>query len=87
MDTTVDKWDSAFYTEVADGSAPDPLNSDVFLSNSTETQSEWDSVGASQSAFDDAFVPAMEKMSLMGWDKADLVDCSSVISSYAGSLS
>lgn len=88
MDSTVANWDSGFYTEVADNTAPDPLNSDRFLSNSSETSGQWSSVGASSTSFADAFVPAMEKMSLLGNDKASLTDCSSVVSSYAaGTLS
>ncbi|KAF2249352.1 class II peroxidase, partial [Trematosphaeria pertusa] len=79
MDSTVANWDSGFYTEVADNTAPDPLNSDRFLSNSSETSGQWSSVGASSTSFADAFVPAMEKMSLLGNDKASLTDCSSVV--------
>jgi peroxidase len=88
MDSTVGKWDSGFYSEVADGSAPDALGSDKFLSNSSETSGEWSSVGASSTSFEDAFVPAMEKLSLLGNDKDSLTDCSDVISNYAaGTLS
>ncbi|KAF2649115.1 class II peroxidase [Lophiostoma macrostomum CBS 122681] len=88
MDSTVDKWDSGFYTEVSDGSAPDALGSDTSLSNSSETSGEWSSVGTSSSSFENAFVPAMEKLSLLGNDKDALTDCSDVISSYAaGTLS
>lgn len=86
MDSTVDDWDSGFYSEVADNSAPDPLNSDRFLSNSSETSDTWNGVGASQSSFQDAFVPAMEKLSLLGNDQASLTDCSDVVSSYAAGL-
>ncbi|KAF2645879.1 heme peroxidase [Massarina eburnea CBS 473.64] len=86
MDTSVGKFDSGFYKSVSDGSA-NPINADKYMSNSSDTKTEWNSVGASQTSFQDAFVPAMEKMSLMGWDKADLTDCSDIISGFAsGSL-
>ncbi|KAF2188880.1 class II peroxidase, partial [Zopfia rhizophila CBS 207.26] len=79
MDSTVGQWDVEFYSETVDNSAPSSLDSDRFLSNSSETSSTWQSVGASSSSFADAFVPAMEKMSLLGNDKDSLTDCSSVV--------
>ncbi|KAI1381873.1 putative class II peroxidase [Hypoxylon crocopeplum] len=79
LDTTVGDMDSTFYTETADGSAPTSLNSDKFLSNSTQTSADWSSFGADASAWAAAFVPAMEKMSLLGNDEVSLTDCSSVI--------
>ncbi|OTB13918.1 putative class II peroxidase [Daldinia sp. EC12] len=83
LDTTVQDMDTNFYTETADGSAPSSLNSDKFLSNSTETSADWNSFGSDAAAFilsgATAFVPAMEKLSLMGSDEASLTDCSSVI--------
>ncbi|KAI8962298.1 putative class II peroxidase [Daldinia sp. FL1419] len=79
LDTTVQEMDTNFYTETADGSAPTSLNSDKFLSNSTETSSDWNAFGADAEAWAAAFVPAMEKLSLLGNDEASLTDCSSVI--------
>ncbi|KAF1950119.1 heme peroxidase [Byssothecium circinans] len=74
IDSTIGKWDSGFYGQVSKGTAPNPIPADVSLSNSTVTMKVWNAVRKSQGAFDSAFVPAMEKMSLMGWRKADLVD-------------
>ncbi|KAI1407032.1 class II peroxidase [Hypoxylon sp. FL1857] len=79
LDSTVDELDTNFYTETADGTAPASLNSDISLSNSTETSADWNTFGADASAWADAFVPAMEKLSLLGNDEASLTDCSSVI--------
>ncbi|RYP41914.1 hypothetical protein DL767_000651 [Monosporascus sp. MG133] len=79
LDSTPGAWDTNFYTETADGSVAGSLNSDVSLSNSTETSSTWGSFGADAAAWAAAFVPAMEKLSLMGNDEASLADCSSVI--------
>ncbi|KAI0834096.1 class II peroxidase [Hypoxylon sp. FL0890] len=79
FDSTVDDLDTVFYNETADGTAPASLNSDVYLSNSTQTSADWNTFGADASAWADAFVPAMEKLSLLGNDEANLTDCSSVI--------
>ncbi|KAI0120376.1 class II peroxidase [Hypoxylon sp. NC0597] len=79
LDSTVDSLDTNFYTETAEGTAPASLNSDISLSNSTETRADWNTFGADASAWADAFVPAMEKLSLLGNDEASLTDCSSVI--------
>ncbi|KAI0013007.1 heme peroxidase [Xylariaceae sp. FL0662B] len=79
LDSTIGEMDSNFYTETANGTAPTSLNSDKFLSNSTETSSDWTKFGADASAWSAAFVPAMEKLSLIGNDEASLTDCSSVL--------
>ncbi|KAL7629018.1 hypothetical protein AAE478_000536 [Parahypoxylon ruwenzoriense] len=79
LDTTVGDMDMTYYTETAEGGAPTSLNSDKFLSNSTETSSLWSAYGLDPAAWAAAFVPAMEKMSLMGNDEASLTDCSSVL--------
>ncbi|OTA93720.1 putative class II peroxidase [Hypoxylon sp. CO27-5] len=79
LDSTVDDLDTNFYTETADGTAPASLDSDISLSSSTETSADWNTFGADASAWADAFVPAMEKLSLLGNDEASLTDCSSVI--------
>ncbi|ORY58372.1 peroxidase [Pseudomassariella vexata] len=81
LDTTVNQLDSTkFYPETQDASAPASLDSDRFLSNSTATKTIWKGFGASASAWHAAFVPAMEKMSVMGNDVLTLNDCSSIIS-------
>ncbi|KAI2470071.1 class II peroxidase [Annulohypoxylon bovei var. microspora] len=79
LDSTVDDLDTNFYTETADGTAPASLNSDISMSNSTETSADWNTFGADASTWADAFVPAMEKLSLLGNDESSLTDCTSVI--------
>ena len=58
LDSTPGDWDTEFYTETADGTAPTTLDSDKFLSNSSETSSVWSSFAESSSSWQDAFVPA-----------------------------
>ncbi|KAI1209813.1 class II peroxidase [Annulohypoxylon truncatum] len=79
LDTTVDDLDTTFYTETANGTAPASLNSDVSMSSSSVTSGDWTTFGSDASAWADAFVPAMEKLSLLGNDASTLTDCSSVI--------
>ncbi|KAM0812238.1 putative Peroxidase [Seiridium cardinale] len=79
LDSTVDDLDTNFYTETADGSAPASLQSDINLSNSSTTSSDWTTFGGSLSDWEAAFVPAMEKMGLLGVDESTLTDCSSVV--------
>ncbi|KAH8890442.1 heme peroxidase [Thozetella sp. PMI_491] len=80
LDSTVGDWDVTYYSETADGTAPASINADKFLSNASETASTWSGFAASQAAWNAAFVPAMEKMAVLGNDEASLIDCSSVIS-------
>lgn len=80
LDSSTGNWDTAFYTETSEGSAPSSLNSDKFLSNSTQTSADWTSFGSDASAWAAAFIPAMEKLSLLGITDTDsLTDCSSVL--------
>ncbi|ORY58903.1 heme peroxidase, partial [Pseudomassariella vexata] len=79
LDTTEAQWDNTFYSDTIDGSAPTTLNSDKFLSNSSGTSATWSKFASSASDWEAAFVPAMEKMSLLGNDEASMIDCSSVI--------
>ncbi|KAI0890251.1 class II peroxidase [Annulohypoxylon maeteangense] len=79
LDSTIDDLDTNFYTETAAGTAPASLNSDISMSNSSETKADWNTFGADASSWADAFVPAMEKLSLLGNDASSLTDCTSVI--------
>lgn len=58
LDSTVDDLDTNFYTETVDGSAPASLQSDINLSNSSTTSSDWTTFGGSLSDWQAAFVPA-----------------------------
>ncbi|OTB06244.1 putative class II peroxidase [Hypoxylon sp. CI-4A] len=79
LDSTVDEMDNTFYTETADGTAPASLTSDQNLANGTDTSSDWTTFGSDASAWADAFVPAMEKLGLLGTDGATLTDCTSIV--------
>ncbi|KAH6638536.1 peroxidase [Truncatella angustata] len=79
LDSTVDALDTNFYTETADGTAPASLQSDINLSNSSTTSADWASFSSSLSDWEAAFVPAMEKMGLLGVEESTLTDCSSVV--------
>ncbi|KAH8668664.1 heme peroxidase [Xylariales sp. PMI_506] len=80
LDTTVEVLDTAFYGETQNGSAPISVPADVNLSHSSETSSIWTSFSTgSLATWQAAFVPAMEKLGLLGNDEASLIDCSSVI--------
>ncbi|KAI4863429.1 putative class II peroxidase [Hypoxylon rubiginosum] len=80
LDDSTSEWDTDFYTETADGTAPSSLTSDKNLSNGTDTSSDWNTFGSDSSAWAAAFVPAMEKMSLLGIsDTSSFTDCSSVL--------
>ncbi|KAI1779650.1 putative class II peroxidase [Hypoxylon cercidicola] len=80
LDDTTSEWDTEFYTQTADGTAPSSLNSDKNLSNGTDTSSDWNTFGSDSSAWAAAFVPAMEKMGLLGIsDTSSFTDCSSVL--------
>ncbi|KAI0121738.1 ligninase LG6 precursor [Xylariales sp. AK1849] len=79
LDSTVDDLDANFYTETADGTAPASIPSDINLSNSSITSSDWNGFAASLSDWQAAFVPAMEKMAVLGVDESSLTDCSSVV--------
>ncbi|KAI0600108.1 heme peroxidase [Biscogniauxia sp. FL1348] len=78
LDSTPEQWDTAFYSETADESNSASLASDRYLSNSTDSSAIWATM-ADATTWTNAFVPAMEKMSIMGNDEASLIDCSSVI--------
>lgn len=84
MDNTVGEWDNRFYSDVANGTASQPVVADVLMSRAEETSEEWRAVGQSQKSFVGAFVPAMEKLSMMGNNRKNLIDCSDVVKSYAG---
>ncbi|KAF2451596.1 class II peroxidase [Karstenula rhodostoma CBS 690.94] len=84
MDNTAGEWDNSFYSDTSTNSAPRSVAADTFLAQAGETGEEWRTVGETQQSFMDAFVPAMEKLSLMGSDKDDLFDCSDVVQWYAG---
>jgi hypothetical protein len=85
LDTTVDDLDVKFYSETQDGTAPARINSDVALANSYITRSTWSGFAASQFSWQAVFVPAMEKLAVIGNDEATLTDCSAIITDIVSS--
>ncbi|KAI5866735.1 putative class II peroxidase [Durotheca rogersii] len=79
LDTTVGEMDMRYYTETADGSISASLNSDKNLSNATETVGDWNAFAEDPVAWEQAFIPAMEKMAVIGNDQSQLVDCSEAL--------
>ncbi|PVH98059.1 class II peroxidase [Periconia macrospinosa] len=79
LDTTPGTWDNNFYSETTRRRAPFSLDSDVNLSQDLVTLVPWRSFSVSQSAWSNAFVPAMTKMSMMGVSNDGLIDCTSAL--------
>ena len=84
LDKTVDKWDNRFYTDTSANETPGFIQSDKFLSQAGETGEDWRYMGRSYENFMTSFIPAMEKMSMMGNDINGMADCSGIISWYYG---
>lgn len=83
MDRSMGEWDNKFYNETLDNSAPRSVAADRFMAEAGETGEEWRYLGKSQNNFMNEFIPAMEKLSLMGNDKDSMVDCSEIIRDYS----
>ena len=84
MDSTLGKWDHTYYTETSANETPGFVEADKFMAQSGEVGEQWRYMGRSRGNFMSSFTPAMEKMSLMGYDKKDLCDGSDIIRWYAG---
>lgn len=79
LDSTPGTWDNKYYSETKSGKAPFTLESDKNIAKNLLTAVPFASFALSKQAWDLAFVSAMTKMSLMGVDQADLVDCTSAL--------
>ncbi|KAF2161467.1 class II peroxidase [Zasmidium cellare ATCC 36951] len=86
QDTTPTKWDVVFYQEAVAGKGARPrafqFDSDVNLARGNETKGYFEQFAANKGSWDEAFVRAMEKMSLLGVPeeaKGALVDCTDVV--------
>lgn len=79
FDTTPGKWDTQFYKETLNGKAPFTLQSDKALSKAPLSTIPFNAFAKSQGAWAAAFVPAMTKMSLMGWRGGRGVDCTGAL--------
>lgn len=78
MDSTVGIWDNRFYTETLNGQAPFTLQSDKGLSQNLVSTISFRSFALSQTVWNIAFVPAMQKLSMIGVS-GKLVDCTSAL--------
>ncbi|KAF2825024.1 ligninase LG6 precursor [Ophiobolus disseminans] len=81
LDSTPSKYDTTFYKETKDGTAPYSLQSDKLLSNDTQTASTWSKFGDSQDAWAAKFTDAWNRFAVIGNDVGSLADCSSLIQS------
>ncbi|POS74257.1 peroxidase manganese-dependent 1 [Diaporthe helianthi] len=83
QDTTDGTWDSTYYGETASPDTPDGVfkfQSDISLSNDSETSGTWQAFARDQRAWEAAYAPAYFRMSLLGVRNLnELTDCSIVI--------
>ncbi|KAK7530371.1 heme peroxidase [Phyllosticta citribraziliensis] len=86
LDSTPGSWDTKFYSQTLDGSAPVSLDSDVRISQDDRTSGAFQRF-QSMATWAAAFVPAMNKMTTIGNGGQNLVDCTSVIKSASRGIS
>ncbi|KAF2651663.1 class II peroxidase [Lophiostoma macrostomum CBS 122681] len=79
LDSTPGEWDTKFYSETQDGTAPFTLPADKNLADDSASSGEFSRFARSQPAWAAAFAPAMEKMSMVGVTDTDLIDCTSAL--------
>lgn len=79
LDSTVGTWDNKFYSETKSGKAPFTLQADRNVASNPLTMIPFNMFALSKGAWDDAFVSAMTKMSMLGVDGNGLVDCTSAL--------
>jgi hypothetical protein len=79
LDSTVGTWDNKFYQETKSGKAPFTLQADKNVAQNPITAIPFNTFALSKGAWDLAFVSAMTRMSMLGVDRASLVDCTSVL--------
>jgi len=82
FDTTVDIWDTRFYTQTAGATAlPGTfrLDSDVNFAIDPSTTADFNRFVGKQANWAAEYAAAHEKMSLLGLDVTDLTDCSEIL--------
>ncbi|EDU39540.1 versatile peroxidase VPL1-like [Pyrenophora tritici-repentis] len=79
LDSTPNVYDTTFYKETKDGTAPYTLQSDKLLSNSSQTENAWNSFIDNGNAWATAFVDAWARFAVIGNDPSQMVDCSSLV--------
>ncbi|ORY07135.1 heme peroxidase [Clohesyomyces aquaticus] len=78
LDSTPGEWDVKYYQETIDGTAPFTLQADKNLATHPVVGVPFAAFALTQGGWAAAFVPAMEKMSMMGVT-GDLIDCTSAL--------
>ncbi|KAJ7862927.1 heme peroxidase [Mycena olivaceomarginata] len=82
FDTTVDIWDTRFYTETADPTVLPgtlKLDSDANFAVDATTTADFNRFIGNQANWASEYAAAHEKMSLLGVDVTDLADCSEIL--------
>jgi hypothetical protein len=79
LDSTVGQWDNKYFSETRSGKAPFTLPSDKSVAQNPLTMIPFNTFALSKGAWDVAFVSAMQKMSMLGVDSKDLIDCTSAL--------
>ncbi|KAF3049913.1 hypothetical protein E8E11_007976 [Didymella keratinophila] len=79
LDSTVGQWDNKYFSETRSGKAPFTLPSDKSVAQNPLTMIPFNTFALSKGAWDIAFVSAMQKMSMLGVDSKDLIDCTSAL--------
>lgn len=84
LDSTPSVYDTKFYQETMDGTAPYSLQSDKGLANNTKTHEKWaDFAAGDVSGWNTAFTDAWNRFAVIGNDVDSLQDCSSIVPSGA----
>ncbi|KAF7351756.1 Peroxidase [Mycena sanguinolenta] len=83
FDTTVQIWDTRFYTQTADPTTDLPgtfkLDSDVNFATNPTTATDFKHFIGKQATWITEYAAAHEKMSLLGFQARDLTDCSEIL--------
>jgi hypothetical protein len=85
LDSTPSDYDTTFYKETKEGTAPYSLQSDRLLSNDSQTADTWSNFADDADAWTSVFVDAWNRFAVIGNDAGQLVDCSSLIPSSSAS--
>ncbi|RMZ66483.1 ligninase LG6 precursor [Pyrenophora seminiperda CCB06] len=79
LDSTPAVYDTVFYKETKQGTAPYTLLSDKRLSNSSQTEDVWNSFIDNGNAWATAFVDAWSRFAVIGNTPSQMADCSSLV--------
>ncbi|KAJ7850121.1 heme peroxidase [Mycena leptocephala] len=82
FDSTIDIWDTRFYTQTADTTVLPgtlKLESDVNFASDPSTTTDFNRFVGKQAIWSTEYAAAHQKMSLLGMDVTDLTDCSEIL--------